>query len=567
MAEHEIKAGNTTYKVTGASNRTEAGAAVFDHMVGNLAVTKDHYAEERRALRAAEATRNYNWHIAMRDAQQILVHGLQLYNNGNYAGALKEFKNALSVEYLDLTRWEPNIHILIGRAYTALGNYDNAIAEISYAESIVDGNLMLCEDFRSADGFYERAIAYNHKNDYDNVIADCTTAIYLRIEKPIYSTGKLTANLDDLNDSSISAGGYLGEENWYNDEPALALVYFLRANAYIKKGDWSKAAADLREAAALKNKDAQKTLDDNASQIAAADSAAKTQYQNDLKSANAGDAEACYRVGYCNEHGIGVSKNKEEAIKWYQTAADEEHTAAMRQLGLVSFDFTKGYVFKSRNDKNNIKALQLLKKAADNSDELATRWLRNDDNGQHFTYDLRDEKAGRELKRLKKVGGRIGALIGAIICGVLFGLIGLTGVGVMTTVMLVVAGAATGAFIGFLCGRGWNFFVALFIFCVLCFGLYYGANYIGKRTGLFDLNKIGTEQTQKESFQTTTGTIIGSSHVSFIMSKPSNNSSIVKNLNEGDKVTITGKINGNWYPVEHEGAKGWVYKEYIQQDE
>jgi uncharacterized protein YgiM (DUF1202 family) len=48
-----------------------------------------------------------------------------------------------------------------------------------------------------------------------------------------------------------------------------------------------------------------------------------------------------------------------------------------------------------------------------------------------------------------------------------------------------------------------------------------------------------------------------------LRSEPSGSGSVVKTLEGGDEVTATGKLSGVWVPVEHEGAKGYVYAPYV----
>jgi len=385
MAEHEIKAGNTTYKVTGASNRTEAGAAVFDHMVGNIGASG---AAGTLAAQKAEARRiaaeNIDRNTAQEEVNELLLKGLELYNNGNYNGAAQAFDNALSIED---SEWKCNCNILLGRAFNAMGNYDKALNAFNSALSS-SGEFLSNSDFLYADCFYERAIAYSNMKDYDNAIADCTKALYLGIEK--------TSDTVDYPDDD-----YLNVKNWYYKN--LAPVYFFRANCYIKKGDWKEAVADLRQASELGSEDAKKALKDNTAKIAEQDKADKTQYESDIKSANEGNAEACYRVGYCYERGIGVSKNLTEAEKWYLTAAEKEQIAAVRQLGFLIYKAKGGY------EKGAKAAYKWLKIAIKNNDELSVLWSKFDFYGSKEVSNESDKQG-----RIKKI-----PIFGAIILAIL----------------------------------------------------------------------------------------------------------------------------------------------------
>jgi len=48
-----------------------------------------------------------------------------------------------------------------------------------------------------------------------------------------------------------------------------------------------------------------------------------------------------------------------------------------------------------------------------------------------------------------------------------------------------------------------------------------------------------------------------------LRSEPSTSGEIVKVLRRGDILTVTGEERNGWTPVEHDGASGWVFSEYI----
>lgn len=56
-------------------------------------------------------------------------------------------------------------------------------------------------------------------------------------------------------------------------------------------------------------------------------------FQYYLESAEKGYVTAQYAVGECYEKGDGVKKNKDEAQKWYEKAADQGHLQAQEKLG------------------------------------------------------------------------------------------------------------------------------------------------------------------------------------------------------------------------------------------
>ena len=56
-------------------------------------------------------------------------------------------------------------------------------------------------------------------------------------------------------------------------------------------------------------------------------------YQDNIKKAEQGDAEAQYEVGRAYASGKGVVKNEQEAFKWYRKAAEQGHASAEASLG------------------------------------------------------------------------------------------------------------------------------------------------------------------------------------------------------------------------------------------
>lgn len=50
------------------------------------------------------------------------------------------------------------------------------------------------------------------------------------------------------------------------------------------------------------------------------------------EAAEQGNADAQCNLGYCYEIGNGVAKNSQEAVKWYGKSAGQGHTTAQRNL-------------------------------------------------------------------------------------------------------------------------------------------------------------------------------------------------------------------------------------------
>ncbi len=57
-----------------------------------------------------------------------------------------------------------------------------------------------------------------------------------------------------------------------------------------------------------------------------------------LKAAMRGSLEAQVNLGICYSQGLGVEQNYEEAIKWFQRAAEAEHPAGKMNLAISYYE-------------------------------------------------------------------------------------------------------------------------------------------------------------------------------------------------------------------------------------
>ena len=145
--------------------------------------------------------------------------------------------------------------------------------------------------------------------------------------------------------------------------------------SYQKAADlFGAAATKMEEALALLEKTKttynQQEADSGTSLARGHDAYNKKDYVNALawyrKSADLGNGEAQFWVGYLYETARGTDRNEAEAAKWYQLAAGQKHSAAMVNLGLL-YERGRGV------PKDLAKALALYKQAADLNDVSAMR--------------------------------------------------------------------------------------------------------------------------------------------------------------------------------------------------
>lgn len=73
-------------------------------------------------------------------------------------------------------------------------------------------------------------------------------------------------------------------------------------------------------------------------------------------SAQSGDVEAQFCLAYCYQCGLGVGFDENNAIEWYQKAADSGHALSQNNLGVIYYD--KGTAF------THSRAANLFKKSA-----------------------------------------------------------------------------------------------------------------------------------------------------------------------------------------------------------
>ncbi len=87
------------------------------------------------------------------------------------------------------------------------------------------------------------------------------------------------------------------------------------------------------------------------------------------KLANAGDAEAQYKLGKAYKTGKHAPINHKKAFKWLKEAANANHASAQYQLANIYYDGSKA------TKKNTSKAKQWYSKAADNGHKQANKAL------------------------------------------------------------------------------------------------------------------------------------------------------------------------------------------------
>jgi len=262
--EYKVDVGSKSYKVTGASNRTEAGAAAFDSYVSGLGTSA--YDKAKAADRAAKAA------ITAR-ASAYYEKGLELFDNGDYDGALKEFEMAND------TQASNGCILMIGRCYLENKKYVMAINKFKeithYGES------------DEAYYYYWLAVAYDLNNQPKDALDNYNRTVQLEKNK---------------------------------GEKYLLSLYRDRAVLYANLNRWMKAAADWNKLVESGNNDFAPNAKELLVKHNADIEAEKKKFQADYQAAQNGNAEALYNLGFDYAEGIGVAENREEAKVWMEKA-------------------------------------------------------------------------------------------------------------------------------------------------------------------------------------------------------------------------------------------------------
>ncbi len=107
--------------------------------------------------------------------------------------------------------------------------------------------------------------------------------------------------------------------------------------------------------------------------------------------ADQGDAQAQFELGFRYAHGYGVSRDDQEAVKWYRQAAEQGHASAQFNLGLmygkgqgVAQSYIQAYMWETlaaaQGNEKAVKGLELLEKSMTldqlaEAQRLAREWM------------------------------------------------------------------------------------------------------------------------------------------------------------------------------------------------
>ena len=167
--------------------------------------------------------------LPMNDVSKFMEKGHQLYRSGDYAGAIKEYSNAI---VLDKRNYDAFFHR--GSMYLLLHNHDKAILDLDNALRINPNHVW---------GYVNRGCCRDRQGDVEKALEDFSKAIQLDAKhigalcnraSTYLQCGDIDKALIDLNNVMLI-------------DPDSAVAFSLRGFALSKKGEFEKAIKDLNK--------------------------------------------------------------------------------------------------------------------------------------------------------------------------------------------------------------------------------------------------------------------------------------------------------------------------------
>ncbi|WP_051469936.1 caspase, EACC1-associated type [Fischerella sp. PCC 9605] len=216
-------------------------------------------------------------------AKEIYDRGLEKYNNSDYKAAIKDFTQAMQLNYSNVI-----VYYQRGYAFNQLENYKAAVEDLTeylkFNPNDVDANRSRCRAYYNLDNYeqaitdcskvikissqdayahYLRGRAYEEQGKYELAIGDYSKAIELNYDPLSFAYFRRGYAYNRLGDYKKSINDY---SQTIRIDASDADAYYNRGNNRSKLKDKQGAIADYQKAAELyqkqgKTKDYQETLD------------------------------------------------------------------------------------------------------------------------------------------------------------------------------------------------------------------------------------------------------------------------------------------------------------------
>jgi len=319
----------------------------------------------------------------------------------------------------------------------------------------------------------------------------------------------------------------------------MRFAYYNRGVAYLKKSNWDNAIADFTKGYSAYGVDGATALSE-AYKHRGDSYEEKGEYDKAIADYTSAIKEKRdYHSAYCNR-GYAYSKkgNKEQATVDYKTAANWGSQQALTNLknwGINYTPVTPPEIIQDRIDaENRRKQKEIEDKKNRRIETFSPIRIVDRDSGEGSTFIMGVLVALIGLVAGSHIGGAIAGIVAAIIGWV----IGSQVIGKSIHIRL----GKVAMYIGIV--------IALIIGGIILFGT------IGT---IFERpSRSQPERTTTQAAPTATIT----SNVNF-RSGPSTNDEIIRQLQEGSTVTLTGQTSGGWTEITHNGDTGWVSAQFL----
>jgi len=357
--------------------------------------------------------------------------------------------------------------------------------------------------------------------------------------------------------------------------------------------DFEKAKELFREAADQGHPGAQKMLQE-------LKLASPEDYLKDMREARRGNATAQLNMGLAYHNGTGVTKDFVKAAEWFRRSAEQGNQYSQSNLGNL---YAQGFGV----EKDEAKALEWWEKAAAQGHGQACynigRYHQNgtvvpQDKNKAKEYYVKAIECGYEnaKKNYEEVAGKpyvppkpkttsssssgynesflekLAEALGfqwwedelPVILAIILALVMTAGATVLAMAFIPKwwIAAAIGVLVLSFCALRWRNTVLIVVFSLLAVGggimYYFSPPALLEQVAESLLGK--TFATANEPAAATAAITSG---VNF-RSGPSTNDAVIRQLKQGDNVTLTGEERGGWVQVSHDGDTGWVSSEFVR---
>ncbi|MCL2186330.1 MAG: SH3 domain-containing protein [Treponema sp.] len=276
------------------------------------------------------------------------------------------------------------------------------------------------------------------------------------------------------------------------------------------------------------------------------------------KSADQGNLDSLCNLGTAYHRGLGVTQDEAKGLELYQNASDQGLGRASLLIGDLYKDGKGVPEDKKKAKENYIKAIeQGFEPAKKKFEELTGK-----------PYQPKSTSSGSNETAFQKLGEMLGFQWWEdgvpVILAIILALVMTAGSAVLAMMFLpkwwipIVIGVLVLSF----CALRWRnpFLIVVFSIATVAGGIFYYLNPANPLqqlvTSIMSGNTLKLDIAEKQTATVT-------ANINF-RSGPSTDHSIIRQLWEGDTVSLTGKTSGGWVQVSHRDETGWISSEFLK---